>query len=224
MGLKTIAHRSLNSLLFNYRYVKKRRRESNRSDKKIAEEAKNTQDKRNAALALQEIEGQFTAEEIQKSVHKSLEETKDNVRKSIDEAKSQIPRYTDVVKNYQEQTLQATREMVINYIEDQRRIIESLFNSVVWIPYFENNFRVYNYWFSPRIPVEIYARTVSNIADNLAASARITNNVIFGNIDLFGSAFERAQQNTRELSRINVNTAKVFEDTARDTASLSDKR
>jgi hypothetical protein len=69
----------------------------------------------------------------------------------------------------------------------------------------------------------MYARTVSNIADNLAASARITNNVIFGNIDLFGSAFERAQQNTRELSRINVNTAKVFEDTARDTARISDR-
>jgi hypothetical protein len=191
--------------------------------KKIAEEAKNTQDKRDAALTLQEIEGQVTAEEFEKSVHKSLEETKDKVRKSIDEAKSQIPRYTDVVKNYQEQTLQATRETVVNYIEDQRRIIDSLFNSTVWIPYFENNYRMYNYWFSPRIPAEMYARTVSNIADNLAASARITNNVIFGNIDLFGSAFERAQQNTRELSRISVNTAKVFEDTARDTAGISDR-
>jgi hypothetical protein len=192
--------------------------------KKIAEEVKYTEDKSDAALALQEIEGQVTAEEFQKSIHTSLDETKDNVRKSMDEAKNQIPRYTDAVKSYQEQTLQATREMVVNYVEDQKRIIDSLFNSAVWVPYFENNYRMYNYWFSPRIPAEMYARTVSNIADNLAATARITNNVIFGNIDLFGSAFERTQQNTRELSRINVNTARVFEDTVRDTARISAKR
>jgi hypothetical protein len=193
--------------------------------KKVAEEAKKTEDKVDASLTLQEIEGQATAEEFQKSVHRSLEETKDNIRKSIDEAKNQIPQYTAVVKNYQEQVLQSTREMVVDYIEAQKRVIDALFNSAIWIPYIENNYRIYSQWFSPKIPAEIYARTVSSIADNIAASTRIINNIVFGNIDSFGNAFERAQQNTRELSRINVNTAKVFEDTARETAkTVSRKR
>ena len=187
--------------------------------KKVAEEAKKTEDKVDATLTLQEIEGRATAEEFQKSVNRSLEETKDNIRKSIDEAKNQIPQYTAVVKNYQEQALQATREMVIDYIEAQKRVIDAM--SAVWIPYAENNYRMYSYWFSPQIPAEIYARTVSNIADNITASTRIANNIVFGNIDSFGNAFERAQQNTKELSRINANTAKVFQDTARETARIS---
>jgi hypothetical protein len=189
--------------------------------KRIAEEANKTEDKVDAALTLQEIEGQETAEEFQRSVNRALEETKDNVRKSIDEAKSQIPQYTNVVKNYQEQVLQTTREMVVDYIEAQKRVIDTFFNSAVWIPYAENNYRMYRQWFSPKIPAEIYARTVSNVADNVTASTRIANNVIFGNIDLFGNAFERAQQNVKELSKINVNTAKVFQNTARETARIS---
>jgi lysine/ornithine N-monooxygenase len=114
--------------------------------------------------------------------------------------------------------------MVVDYIEAQKRVIDVYFNSAVWIPYVENNYRMYRQWFSPKIPAEIYARTVSNIADNIAASTRITNNIVFGNIDSFGNAFERAQQNTRELSRINVNAAKVFQDTARETARISPNR
>jgi hypothetical protein len=187
--------------------------------KKVAEEANKTEDKVDAALTLQEIEGRVTAEEFQRSIHRSLEETKDNIRKSIDEAKSQIPQYTAVVKNYQEQTLQATKETVVDYIEAQKRVMDAM--SAVWIPYAENNYRMYSYWFTPQIPTEIYARTVSNIADNITASTRIANNIVFGNIDSFGNAFERAQQNTRELSKINVNTAKAFQDTARETARIS---
>jgi hypothetical protein len=189
--------------------------------KKVAEEAKKTEDKVDAALTLQ---GQVTAEEFQRSVNRALEETKNNVRKSIDEAKNQIPQYTDVVKNYQEQVLESTREMVVDYIEAQKRVIDAHFNSTVWIPYVENNYRMYNYLFSPKIPAEIYARTISNVADNITASTRITNNIIFGNINTFGNAFERAQQNVRELSKINVNTAKVFQDTAKEAARISTNR
>jgi hypothetical protein len=184
--------------------------------KKAAEEAKKTEDKVDAA--------QVTAEEFQRSVNRALEETKDNVTKSIDEAKNQIPQYTAVVKNYQEQVLQSTREMAVDYIEAQKRIIDAIFNSAVWIPYVENNYRLYSYLFSPKIPAEMYARTVSNIADNIAATARIINNIIFGNIDTFGNAFERAQQNVRELSKININTAKVFQDTAKEAARISTNR
>lgn len=186
--------------------------------KKVAEEAKSAADKHEAARTLQEIEGQETAQQFQESIQKSLDETRNNVKKSIDESKSQIPRYTEVVKNYQEKSLQATREMVVDYIEAQKTIMNSLFNSTVWVPYFENSRRIYDFWFSPKLPVEIYARAVSNIADNIAATARLTNNVIFGNIDAFGNAFQRVQENTKELSRINVNTAKAFEDTARETS------
>jgi DNA repair exonuclease SbcCD ATPase subunit len=189
--------------------------------KKIAEEAKRVEDKRDAAQTLQKIEGHVTAQEFQQDVKRSLDETKDNVKKSIDEARTQIPKYTDVVKNYQEQALQSTREMVVDYIDAQKSIIDSVFNFAVWEPYYENLYKMYSYWFSPRIPVEIYVRTVSNIADSISAAAKMNNDIIFGNINAIGNAFERAQQHTKELAKINVNNAKTIANTARETAGFS---
>lgn len=40
-----------------------------------------------------------------------------------------------------------------------------------------------------------------------------------GNMDVLTSAFERAQQQTKDLSRTQVNTAKVFKDTARSAVN-----
>ena len=95
--------------------------------------------------------------------------------------------------------------------------MDSVFRSAA--PYYENVNRMYNYWLSPKVQAELYTRTVSNIAENISASTRISNDILFGNIDAFGNALERAQRQTEELSRINVNNAKTIANTARQTAS-----
>lgn len=160
---------------------------------------------------------QKVSDTTQRALHKSLDETKENVRKSIDEARTQIPRFTNVVTHYQEQVLQSTGKMVEDYIEAQKTVMNSFFNSAA--PYYENVNRMYSYWFTPRVSAEIYARSVSNIAENVSASARISNDILFGNLDAFGNAFERAQRHTKEFSRINANTAKAVENSARETAA-----
>ncbi len=78
---------------------------------------------------------------------------------------------------------------------------------------------MYNYWLSPKVPTELWARSVSNFAGNISASTRIGNDILFGNIDAMGRAFERAKQHTEELSRINVNNAKTIANTAKETAA-----
>jgi hypothetical protein len=45
-----------------------------------------------------------------------------------------------------------------------------------------------------------------SIAENVPASVRLGNDILFGNIDAFGKAFEQAQRNIKEFSRINTNT------------------
>ena len=185
--------------------------------KRVAEQAKSTADKQEAAAALQQIRQQETAQQFQESVNTSLNQTKENVRKSIDEARTRIPQYTDAVKNYQEQALESTEKMVEDYVEAEKSIINAVFDSAV--PYYENDQRMYNYWLSPRIPTEIWARSVSNIAENISAATRISNDILFGNIDAMGRAFERAKQHTEELSRINVDNAKTIANTARETAA-----
>src|SRR5262245_4526674 len=140
----------------------------------------------------------------------------ESINTSLDETRSQIPRYTNVVKNYQDQALESTGKTVENYLEAQKSIINSVFDSVV--PYYENVNRMYSYWLSPRVPAEIWARSVSNIAENISA-ARTYNDILFGNIDAFGNAFERAQRQTEELSRINVNNVKTIANTAKEAAA-----
>ena len=140
-------------------------------------------------------------------INRALNETKDNIRKTIDEARSQIPRYTQSVNDYQEQTIQAAREIADNYLESQKEIINS-FQSA-WSPYAENLFRTN--WMSPRNVAELYANMVSSFANNMIAATRLTNNIIFTNMEVFKTSIQQAKDNTKELSRIGVNTAKTFE-------------
>ena len=187
--------------------------------KKVAEEAKSIQDKHDAAQTLQQVgqQQQVVAQDFQHTLHRSLDETKENVNKSIGEARTQIPRFTHVVTNYQEQVLQSTGKMVEDYVEAQKSVMNAVFNSAN--PYYENANRVFSYWFSPRVSAEIYARLVSNIVENVSASARIGNDILFGNIEALGNDFERAQRHTKEFTRINADTAKAIENTARETAA-----
>ena len=183
---------------------------------RVAEEAKNIRDRHSAVKTLQ-IGQQTATQEFQSTVNRSLDEAKVNVRTSIDESRNQIPQYANVVKNYQEQALESTGKIVEEYVEAKKSVIDSVFNSAA--AYYENANRMFNYWFSLRVPVEIWARAVNNIAENVSASVRIGNDILFGNVQAFGNAFERAQRQTKELSKINVDNAKTIANTAKETAA-----
>jgi hypothetical protein len=158
-----------------------------------------------------------TNEQQQQAVNRALQETKENIRKTTDEARNQIPRYTQAVNDYQEQTIQATREIADNYLDSQKEIINS-FQSA-WIPQIENANRVFwSNWMSPRHMTETYARIVSSFADNTIAATRLVNNTIFANMEAFKTSMQHAKDNAKEFSRIGVNAAKTFEQqTSRDS-------
>ena len=128
----------------------------------------------------------------------------------------EIPRFTQVVNQYQEQSLQATKDIAENYLESQKEIINSLQSA--WVPFVEN---IQNssggYFMSPRRVTESYARTVSNIADSTIAASRLVNNTVFANMEVFKTAVQHTRDNVKEFSRINANAAKTFENIARDT-------
>jgi hypothetical protein len=154
-------------------------------------------------------------------VSRSLDETRDNIRRSIDESRSQIPRYTHAVSDYQEQTIQAAREIADNYVESQKQIINSL------TPYVQNVNEITTNWttlFSPTKVSEVYANIVSNFANNVITATRVINNMVFANMEAFKTSLQQAKDSAKEFSRIGVNTAKTFEQTSRDNnARLSGK-
>jgi len=166
----------------------------------------------------QQWQQQREREEQYHSINRALDETKDNIRKTTDEARSQIPRYTQSVKDYQDQTIQAAREIADNYLDSQREIINSF--QTAWVPQIENANKVFwSNWMSPRQATELYANMVSSFANNMIAATNIANNMIFANMDAFKTSIQQAKDNTKELSRIGVNTAKTFEQqtTTRDS-------
>ena len=171
-------------------------------------------------------EGQLTAQERlrqreqQQSINKALDETKDNIRKTTDEARKDIPRYTQAVNEYQEETIQAARQMADNYLESQREIINSMQSAL--LPQIEAANRVItSNWTAPRHVTEHYARLVSAFADNTIAVTKLVNNAVFANLEAFKTSVQTARDNVKEFSRIGVNSAKTFEQVARETNTTS---
>jgi hypothetical protein len=137
--------------------------------------------------------------EQEQAVTKALDESKDNIKKTTNEARREIPRYTDVVSDYQENTVQAIREVADSYIESQKDVIV-------------NSFQLWSNWMiSPRQIAEEYSNAISSLADNAVSATRLTNNTISANLQAFNTSVQTAKENAKELSKISANTIKAFQ-------------
>jgi len=146
----------------------------------------------------------------------TLDETKSTVKKTTDEAIKEIPRFTKAVNEYQEESIQATKDIADNFLESQKEVIHSV--QSLWVPYVENIQNSYwSYWTSPKRATENYARAVSNITDSTIASTRLANNVLFTTMETWKTSIQHARDNAKEFSRLNANVAKTFENVAKDS-------
>ncbi len=155
--------------------------------------------------------------DLSESINRSLDQTKDNINRSIDESRNQIPRYNDIVNSYQEQSLQTAKEISEEYIESQKAVINSLHSA--WRPYNESFNGMVSSFASPDSMTKAYTKFVSSFADNAVSAIRLTNNMIFSNLDSWKSTLQQARDNSRHLSNLNVNAARTFENNSRQIAS-----
>ena len=156
-------------------------------------------------------------QDFNESVNRALDQTKDNINRSLEESRNQIPQYNNIVNSYQEQTLQAAREITENFIESQKTIIKSIQSA--WSPYQQNFNTSFNNWNSPQAVANAYSRLVSTFADNAVTALRTTNNIIFSNFDSWKSVLEQAKENSKQIFNQNVNVAKTFEQNTREIVS-----
>jgi hypothetical protein len=154
------------------------------------------------------------------SVERALDETRDIIRRTIEEAKRDIPRNTQAINDCQEQYLQSAREFTDELLNSQKEIVKSLQSTLA--PYIEMGYKEFwNTWASPQKPAEIYARIVSNFADNAIVTTRIANNIMFANMEALKTIIEHRKDDVKQFSRMAVNAAKTFEQTSRDAANPS---
>jgi hypothetical protein len=151
-------------------------------------------------------------QEIREVIVSAFDEAKDNTQKAVKEAKRDILHYTQAVSDYQEQTLEAAREMAENYIDSQKEIINSFLStsiSQIGNPY-------ETFWSNMMYPnrmTETYAKMVSRLADNTITATRLSNNMIIANMEAFKTSMQQAKENLKEFSRMAFSNAKTFEQT-----------
>ena len=153
-------------------------------------------------------------QDFNESVNRALDQTKDNINKSIEESRNQIPHYNTIVNSYQEQTLQAAKDISENFIESQKTIIKSIQSA--WGPYQRNFSNTINSWNSPQTVANAYSRFVSNVADNAVVVMRTTNNIMFSNLDSMKSVMQQVKDNSKQIFSLNANAAKTLEQNSRE--------
>ncbi len=149
------------------------------------------------------------------NINIALDETKSIVKKTTDEAVKEIPRFTKAVNEYQQETIQATKDIADNFLDSQKEVIHSM--QSLWVPYIENVQNSYaSYWVSPQRFTENYARAVSNITDSTIVATRLANNDLFASMNAWKNSIQHARDNAKEFSRLSANVANTFENAARD--------
>ena len=148
------------------------------------------------------------------AVEEILEDTKDDIRSATKEVAREIPQYTQRLGDIQEQTIQTTREIAYNYIEAQKEII-NIYQSV-WTPFIKNaSILFWNYWsISPKGMAETYGTVISSFTENVITGTRLTNSTISVNTKLLSTALQQTKDNSKELSRLSINAAKIFSETS----------
>jgi hypothetical protein len=147
--------------------------------------------------------------EQEQAVTKALDESKDNIKKTTNEARREIPRFTDAITDYQENTIQAIREIADTYIESQKDVIV-------------NSFQLWSNWMiSPRQVAEDYSKAVSNLADNAISATRLVNNTISANLGAFNTSVQTAKESVKEFSKMSGNTIKTFQQVSKHPNTLT---
>jgi len=186
---------------------------ANKLDSAIEQNNDKKQNLESAAAGQQE----YAVEEI-------LDDTKDDIRSATKEVAREIPQYTQRLGDIQEQTIQTTRDIAFNYIEAQKEII-SIYQSV-WNPFLKNaSILFWNYWsISPKGMAETYGTLISSFTENVVAGTRLTNSTISVNTKLLSTALQQTKDNSKELSRLSINAAKIFSETSNNLFASGNSR
>jgi hypothetical protein len=191
----------------------KKSRYSNNSDKMeqealkevetIAELAPNERTRREAEELIETIEGESTTsiqEHELEAVDSVLDETKKAIKRTTNEAKKEIPRYTRAMAEFQQETIQTTKELGYDCIELQRE-------TASLIPQLQERYMSYFMpWMSPRLVTEFYSRIVDNFVDNAVSVTNLANDLTMVNLE----SVQKLTATNREYWRVGVENAKTL--------------
>jgi len=138
---------------------------------KVTEDAKK---RKEAATIAKKLETIIVEKEQNPVIVNGLDESKNNIRQAIKETIAEIPRFTQIVKDFQETSM----DISDSFIESQRQMIISQL-----IPSRSISGSIWRYWTFQPIIADLYVRMFRVTVDTAIATNRLVKNLVFANME-----------------------------------------
>jgi len=138
---------------------------------KVTEDAKK---RKEAATIAKKLETIIVEKEENPVIVNGLDESKNNIRQAIKETIAEIPRFTQIVKDFQETSM----DISDSFIESQRQMIISQL-----IPSRSISGSIWRYWTFQPIITDLYVRMFRVTVDTAIATNRLVKNLVFANLE-----------------------------------------
>lgn len=149
--------------------------------------------------------------EQEKAIDRTIDQTRESTKKVLQEVKRELPEVTSTFHDYQEQNINAIRDMTTIFLESQKEVAKSMQSALR--PYSGNAISWILWpWMHPQIATENYVKGITNFADSSVAAARMSSDLMQIQMDSVRTSIEMAHNNTRALSRYFVDVARTFEE------------
>jgi len=153
----------------------------------------------------------------ERAIDKSIDESKDNTNRVLQEAKRELPEFTAIFHDYQEQNINAIKEMTTTFLESQKEVAKSLSaatsrgrnpNSALSMNIF---MWPYSYWANPREAIDAYSKAANIFADTTIAATRLSNDIMAASMEAASSLVKHELKDTKAISKFMVDSAQDIE-------------
>jgi hypothetical protein len=153
---------------------------------------------------------QLIIEQQQQTVDRIIDNTKENIHKVTDEQIIQNSRSIDAIKDVQDKSAQALRDILDGTLEVQKELTKAL--EYIWSSQEETGYNTgWTKWASPKGMAETYSKMVSTYADNTITMNRAMRDILIANMrTCITLSTQQASNYAKGLSKIGSNMQKIF--------------
>lgn len=179
--------------------------------------------------------GERMPKEQHEATIRSIDETKENVRRAIEEARRETPRIAQTVTDFQNETVDATKEVVETFLETQKDIVISMHSA--WSDTADRAggyptglmMQPWNYYYwwltwggmlSPMAVADFYARMLAFMTMNFATGTKIATNMMFAGLDTARATTRYARDSSKEMSRMMSINIRSMSHAARESVKV----
>jgi len=156
--------------------------------KKVEKATEDAKKRKEAATIAKKLETIIVEKEENPVIVNGLDESKNNIRQAIKETIAEIPRFTQIVKDFQETSM----DISDSFIESQRQMIISQL-----IPSRSISGSIWRYWTFQPIIADLYVRMFRVTVDTAIATNRLVKNLIFANLEVVSALVQSKDKAVR---------------------------